>query len=393
MRSFKPCFLLSESMDRRAFAGLMIIEMMLAFGNTFAASFNIIYILKELHLETWAGPVYLLIGFVVSTVVSLWMSWKPHLDPRNAMLAGFVFLIAEYGLMLVVHDGWILSIAVGLMFGLWYPLFWTPFNVLMAQMTEKTDRGVTYGAFFFVWPLASFFAPFLGGLVIAWINYQALFGLGIVIILMNAVLVIAYRKYIPKDQVMKIKLGDLGRRNIIATLGEGGFEGVFWIGVTLVAYEFTQDEVDLGALFSLFGLSAGIMAIILGKVSDRIQNRRLFVAISSIASIPCVIMIALSRNIDEYVLGNGLLEFASFIMPVFIFAILTDKLEERKNDSVLTREFLLDIGRASTLAAYLVLLYLGFTPRQCFWLAVPTLIMAAVAYETKARPASSVAKA
>ena len=30
-------------MDRRAFAGLMIINLMMAFGNTFAASFNMIY--------------------------------------------------------------------------------------------------------------------------------------------------------------------------------------------------------------------------------------------------------------------------------------------------------------------------------------------------------------
>ena len=384
---------MSESMDRRAFAGLMIIEMMLAFGNTFAASFNVIYLFKELNLETWAGPVYLLIGFSISIVVSLWMSWKPHLDPRNAMLVGLVFLIAEYALFLVVHDAWILSFAVGLVFGLWYPLFWTPFNVLMAQMTEKNDRGVTYGAFFFVWPLTTFFAPFLGGLVIGWISYQALFALGIVIILTTAVLVVAYRRYIPKDQVMKIRLGALGRRNVIAILGEGGFEGVFWIGITLVAYEFTQDEVDLGALFSLFGLSAGIMAIILGKVSDRIQNRRLFVAVSSLASIPCVIMIALSKNLDQYAIANGLLEFASFIMPVFIFAILTDKFEETKNDSVLTREFLLDIGRVSTLALFIVLLYLGFTPRQCFWLAVPFLVMAALAYEAKAHPTKLVVKA
>ena len=37
-------------MDKRAFAGLMIIEMMLAFGNTFAASFNLIYVYKELGM-------------------------------------------------------------------------------------------------------------------------------------------------------------------------------------------------------------------------------------------------------------------------------------------------------------------------------------------------------
>jgi MFS family permease len=370
-------------MDKRAFAGLMIINAMLAFGNTFASSFNIIYLFNHFDMPTWSGPIYMGLGFFISIFVSLWMSWKPHLDPRNAMLMGLLFLIGEYGLFLTVNDGWILSLAVGMAFGLNYPLFWTPFNILMAKMTEKSDRGVTYGAFFFVWPLATFFAPFLGGIVIGLANYQLLFALGIAIIAATAGVVVAYRKYIPPDQVMKIRLEALGRRNVIAVLGEGGFEGIFWVDVILVAYVFTQKEVDLGALLSLFGLSAGIMAIILGKVSDKIQNRRLFVMISALTSIPCILLIVVAGSLQEYAMGNGLLEFASFIFPVFLFAILTDKLEATKNDSVIGREYLLDIGRSSGIAILILLLYMGFSPQACFLVAIPFLLMGAVAYEPK----------
>jgi len=370
-------------MDKKAFAGLMIIETMLAFGNTFAASFNIIYLFKHLRLELWQGPIYLCIGFTISIFVSIWMSRKPHLDPRNAMTAGLSCLIAEYTLFLVVKDGIILSFAVGCAFGLFYPLFWTPFNIMMAQMTEKTDRGVTYGAFFFVWPVATFFAPFLGGLVIGYANYQILFMLGIAIIATTALMVVAYRKYIPKDQVMKIRLSAIGWRNVVAVLGEGGFEGVFWIDVTIIAWMFSQDEVSLGALFSLFGLSAGVMAIIFGKVSDKIQNRRFFSTVSALTSIPFIVLVYLANSLEQYAIANGLLEFTCFMFPVFIFAILTDKLEEAKNDSVLGREFLLDIGRASTIAVLILLLYSGFTPQECFLLAIPFLAMVALAYEPK----------
>ena len=368
-------------MDRKAFAGLMAIETLLAFANTFASSFNIIYLYKVLHMPLWSGALYLGLGFTIAIFVSLWMSWRPHLDPRNAMIAAFVFLIVEYSSLLVVKDGWVLSIMVGCSFGLFYPLFWTPFNILMAQMTEKTDRGMTYGAFFFVWPAVTFFAPFLGGLVIGFVNYQLLFALGIAIVALTAGVVMAYRKYIPKDQEMRIRLDVIGKRNVIAVLGEGGFEGIFWVDVTIVAWVFSQNEVDLGALFSLFGLSAGIMAIILGKVSDKIQNRRLFVSLSAIASIPCVILIYLSKSLDSYAIANGLLEFASFILPVFIFAILTDKLEEKKNDSVIGREFLLDIGRASTISLLMIMLWMGFSPQEGFLVVIPFLLMAALAHE------------
>jgi MFS family permease len=361
----------------------MVINVMLAFANTFAASFNIIYLFKELDLDLWLGPTYLGLGFFISILISLWMSWKPHLDPRNAMVVGLGFLAVEYSSFLFITDPVVLSLMAGFAFGMFYPLFWTPCNILMAQLTQKSDRGVTYGAFFFVWPLVTFVAPFLGGLVIGYANYKLLFTLGIAIVALTALVVVAYRKYIPRDQVMRIRLSAIGRRNIIAVLGEGGFEGIFWIDVVLVAYVFSTDEIELGALFSVFGLSAGVMAIIFGKISDKIQNRRLFSSASAIASIPCIILIYLATSLESYGFANGALEFASFVFPVFIFAILTDKLEETKNDSVLTREFLLDIGRASTIALMMVLLYVGFTPQECFLLAIPFLLMGAVAREEK----------
>jgi len=370
-------------MDRRAFAGLMLIETMLAFGNTFAASFNLIYLFKHLDMPIWTGPIYLGIGFTISMFVSLWMSWKPRLDFRNAILIGLLFLVFEYAIFLTVDNGWLLIILVGCSFGLFYPLFWTPTNVLMAQMTDKDDRGVTYGAFFFIWPLATFIAPFLGGVVIGLTSYQVLFGLGMAIIGVTALMVVAYRKYIPKDQVMKIRLKEIGRRNIVSVLGEGGFEGVFWVDITIIAYTFTQKEIDLGALFSLFGLAAGIMAVILGKVSDKIQNRRTFVVMSTLASIPCALLIGFSDRLDQFAIATGLLDFAAFAFPMFVFAILTDKFEEAKNDSVLGREFLLDIGRTSSICMLVVLLYLGVSPQLCFLLTVPFLLMGAFAWEPK----------
>jgi MFS family permease len=370
-------------MDRRAFVGLMIINLMFAFGNTFAASFNMIYLIKHLEVELWQAPIYLLIGFTISMFVSLWMSWKPHLDPRNAIITGLGFLILEFTFFMFVEDGILLSLLVGCAFGLFYPLFWTPCNILMAHLTVKGDRGVTYGAFFFIWPLATFVAPFIGGLVIGFLNYQVLYVLGIVIIALTAVVVTAYRNYIPKTQVMRIRLDAIGKRNVIAVLGEGGFEGVFWIDMVLITYMFSQDEVEIGALFSLFGLAAGIMGIILGKVSDRIQNRRFFSSLSALASIPCVILIYLATSIESFAFANGLLEFACFVFPVFIFAILTDRLEETKNDSVLGREFLLDIGRVCSIAILMTLLAMGFSPQEVMLLAIPFLLMGTFAHEEK----------
>ena len=108
-------------MTRRAFAGLFIIETMLAFGNTFAGSFNIVYLYNELDMPLWAGPMYLAIGFGIAVIVSRWMSWRPHMDPRNVIVFGLACLVVEYTTFLVVDDGWAVGIIVGVAFGLFYP--------------------------------------------------------------------------------------------------------------------------------------------------------------------------------------------------------------------------------------------------------------------------------
>jgi MFS family permease len=363
----------------------MLIETMLAFGSTFAASFNIIYMYNELEMPIWYGPTYLLLGFGIAALCGLWMSWRPHIDPRNAIIFGLAWLCIEYSLFLIVQDGWVLGVLVGIAFGLYYPFFWTPVNILMARMTEKGDRGVTYGAFFFVWPLAAFVAPLLGGLVIGFTDYSVLFVIGICIIAATIAVVFAYRKYIPGRQTMRIRVDAIGKRNILALLGEGGFEGIFWIDLTIVTYVFSQDEVAIGALFSLFGLSAGIMGIVLGKVSDRIQNRVFFLRMSALASIPCVILVSYATSIEEFAFTNGLLEVSCFVLPVFLFAILTDKLEDAKNDSVIGREVVLDVGRVITIAILMTLLYFGFTPQNCFLLCIPFLLLSMVAFEQKGK--------
>jgi len=114
---------------------------------------------------------------------------------------------------------------------------------------------------------------------------------------------------------MKIKTGRYRQRNVIAVLGEGGFEGIFWIDMVLVTYMFSQDEVEIGRPVLPVRSRCRHHGIILGKVSDRIQNRRFFSSLSAIASIPCVILIYLATSIESFAFANGLLEFACFVFP------------------------------------------------------------------------------
>ena len=105
--------------------------------------------------------------------------------------------------------------------------------------------------------------------------------------------------------------------------------------------------------------------------------------VSALASIPCVIAVSYASSVEEFALTNGLLEVACFVLPIFLFAILTDKMEDAKNDSVVGREFFLNIGRVVTVSILMTLLYFDFTPQQCFLLCVPFLALSLVAFEER----------
>ncbi len=52
---------------------------------------------------------------------------------------------------------------------------------------------------------------------------------------------------------------ELGRGTQVAFTAQGGIDGVLWTAIPLVTYSFVQQEIELGALFSLFALTGGLL--------------------------------------------------------------------------------------------------------------------------------------
>ncbi len=369
----------------RAYRHLIGIQSVLALANATAAVFTIIYLLKEEGFAIRDSVLFSLLTFAVASLTCVALV---RIRPRRIaflMMLGLAILASSYVTFLVAH-GWPLLVYVGIAWGLYIPLFFVPFNKLIVATTRTHDRAGRIGGFIFAYTAVAIVAPTLGGTIITGAGdsgYPAVFSFA-AIVLTVGVFLIARLGVGREPLVVAFDLPRLGRRTSAALLAEGGFEGLAFGVVPLLAYGFTRDELGIGGLFSLFALAGGTVTVFMGVASDRLRDRRTFLLVGAGATAAATLLVVVASSYSTLALGNSLVSLTSPIAPLFLLTMAVERIPSRPGDALVTREFLLNSGRAASLAGFFLLLGLGVAPTHGFALA--GLCMAAVALARPRKP-------
>jgi len=269
-------------------------------------------------------------------------------------------------------------VLVAAMWGAYIPLFFLPFNAHVIAITKPEDRARKIGTFVLAYTVVAIAGPTLGGAMKdAW-GYQVLFAFSSLVLLGGLVL-IAQLHEASEPMRFTLDFRGLGARNAIALFAEGGFEGLSFGVVPVIAYQFLPPGVDFGGLFSLFALAGGIVTVILGTVSDRLRNRGPFLFAGATLSAASTLLVVRAGTLQEFALGQSLLSLTASLAPIFLFAMAVERLPGRPRDAIVSRELLLNAGRTSSLAAAFFLVGLGLGVQQAFVLAAACLAFVAVA--------------
>src|SRR5207245_174702 len=105
----------------------------------------------------------------------------------------------------------------------------------------------------------------------------------------------------------------------------------------------------LGLLFALFSLAAGIAAVVLGQVSDRVKARSPFLLLGPVLSVPACLLAFVSRDLGSFAFAIGWLSMTAVVAPSFIYTILVDRMEDSIPAVTATREFILNTSRSVAL--------------------------------------------
>jgi MFS family permease len=367
----------------RKHGALIVIQSLMAIANTVANSFALIYLIREGY-DNIACSIFILISCVVPIFLLVFAAKAVVRNFSASMNTGMISIMLYYAGLMFLDDvnvlgGWLVVIIPPIMFGVYIVTFWIPYNTLMMHITSVKARGATIGVYFLVWPLITAVGPLFGGLLITRFSYDAMFVFAIAMIAVDLFYMSGFRvlrklreRVIIPELIQTVTVGILrkekttldftgvGSRLMYGLLVEGVIDGVFWVAVPIVSFEFATSEATLSQYLSLFALWGAIMTVALGYLSDRIKNRRTILRIGGILCGVSIILSALAPSVDGYLLGMSMTYFFLAIIPAFLFTMLLDKLERYKKKGVLVREFLLNVGRTAGVLMTIVLLLFDF---------------------------------
>jgi len=341
-----------------------------------ANSFALIYLYRE-GASYLQCSLYILIAALVPTLLIAFSS-RALVRRFPAAIETSLIVLAVYYLSLALLHDWYLVLIPPVLFGVYMATFWVPYNALIMHITSRKKRGATVGAYFLIFPLVSTIAPLAGGLVIGFSSYQVLFIIAMGIAVANLVFSAGLRVFttirkriIIPELLQSLKVNMVGKLHIdldlrgvdwrikLALFSEGIQDGIFWVFVPLVSFEFAKSEVTVSGYLSLFAFWGAVMTVVLGYLSDRLRDRASIVRMGAAFGAVSVVFAAYAQSPHEYLSAMSMAYFWIAMIPSFLFTMLVDKLERFKKKGVLIREFFLNLGRCAGIAAIIIVLLAG----------------------------------
>ncbi|MBS3168902.1 hypothetical protein J4210_00315 [Candidatus Woesearchaeota archaeon] len=233
--------------------------------------------------------------------------------------------------------------------------FWIPLNWLFFRHAQQT-RHATESAFYYLVPgIISLLLPPLGALVIHFFGYQILFGLTALLYLIPIFL--AFR-LLPVDKestpfwrsFQEFK----GLRTI--TFFEGSLQHFGGTVLPIYGLLFLKTEGEIGAYLSLLGAVGVIVAVFLSRWSDLTQKRKSSLSLLFALMALVIISFIFVETKLHWFLAVGAFTIISVLSSPLRLAI---SLDEKAATAAFwkSREFCLNVGRASTLGIAAFLFY------------------------------------
>jgi MFS family permease len=329
----------------RRVLGLQLTNM---FAETFAWQFIYLHAHDAGHTEV-AITTFFILMFGMAVVFAPLISRK---TPTGRFMA--LGLVARLGgLAIVLSVAWYGTLLAGaVLWGLFIILFWVPYNVVFLRMTTDSDRAGRSTILFGMFAVTSAIFPLLGGRLFEDVGFWFVAVVAIAVLAVGAM--IALRT--PWGEPMRFDLRRSFRQGghlapIVA--GEGLWQGVFWVAVPIGTLRLFDQGSQYGAFLAFLGLMAGVASVVAGRWSDRTQDRKWPLVVSTLGVAVFTLAAAFAHgDVTMWSLMVGMTYFFLYMMMAFTFTIITeladgraDGLADGLDDTMGMREVMLNVGR------------------------------------------------
>lgn len=315
-----------------------------------------IYLLKELSYSLTDILFFYIVLFVffgLATPVCARLSSKIGFKHIMMISLGpqLLFFYLLYQLDVFKVPLFLLAVIAGIAEG----LFWLSFHINFALSTDKKHRGEEIGLFYILTMVIGVAGPFLGGLILKLYNFQLLFIIAGVLLVVSMIPLL-YSEDIYKispinwDSILKYSSGKDAVKFIVYGVRLTG-AGIFWpifVFFSLLSYLSTGFIISFSSFVIIF------FTWFIGKMSDR-YDKNLLIRIGSFFE-GIVWIIKLFVRSFFSILGAGVLGGAAYTLIDIPFgARVYDRARRSKLvEYLIFREIFLIVGRLICLGVILV---------------------------------------
>jgi len=297
----------------------------------------------------------LLAEFAASTAVMIYLIFRRVFFSRFDMRLGFVL----YGLGLTLFFlpfsaplffAYIIFRSVGIM------TFYTPYNILYFNQTQKGKSLQDMTWYWGVGIVAGVVAPLLGGFMLNQFPFGVFLSVAIAILFVGFLFVGKAKEEV-YSYTIKEGLTHLKSLRTIVTL-DGALHKVMMVVIPVYGLLYLTNEVDYSVFLSLVAVIALLFSFRMAKLSDKLKKRRVFIWPLSIATGIVTGLFFFVDSFWTFLILALLLKALSVMVEPIRSNIIQDK-KKKSHLNWISREIYLNIGRAMLLGIVTLMIYFG----------------------------------
>lgn len=307
--------------------------------------------------EMMAGIVFSFVGQIVALLsfkkLSVLLSWRLALVSFMAFIALIVNIASS--------EQFYLAMAIS---GLSLFFFFVPYNIAHFEATPAQRRGESSAVMFIIWPLISVFAPLLAGFL-ATINITLIWIFSIFFFLMSYYLIRLQKNfqinYSIKEAIEEIK----ATRTFI--FFQGVWEALAIGIIPVYTLFFIKTPLSYGAFATYLAVIGVISNLLLGRLTDRLQKRVVFLYPLTIALTIITLLFPLATsNLQLWAVATAAI---SFLLPLFwnVSTAMVVDTHPNLRLAIPGREFMLALGRATGLFLTFISFSIEKSPKYIFF--------------------------
>lgn len=264
-----------------------------------------------------------------------------HINARTswfwALVTSFLFIVLSVHIT-TVWQYYLASLFAGC--SLFF--YWVPYNIAHFRMTPKEKTGISSAVMFSVFPVIGVFAPLLAG-YLAEINILIVWALSLVFFLLSLVALMKQVNFSVHYDVSSA-LSAIPMTRVFLLL-EGIWEALIFVIVPIYTLFFIKTPLHYGSFVAYLSFVGVLANLIMGKVEDKLQKRRVFLFPITLALALTTLFFPLATdNIISWLVLNGIIQF---FVPLF-WNITTAMVVDAHADlgrAIPGREIMLAVGR------------------------------------------------